>query len=191
METAYQRNKNTFSFRGQKSWLVSTNVDMILLFVKLNKTIKLSLNSNKAILTSVLAPIFKEQSVTRTTFEKRKFLKQLNQGSLTLRNTKILSENIISGKNIRGFGVSEQFFVMLSLGIFFVTKIKNAKLKKKLFKVLEALIIDFNIRYSLKLTVKNHKKNFRKMIYIFDNLPERKIIAGWELDKIIFLNLLK
>ena len=191
METAYQSKKNTFSFRGQKSWLVSTNVDMILLFVKLNKTIKLSLNSNKVILTSILAPIFKEESVTRTTFEKRKFLKQLNQGNLTLRNTKILSENIISGKNIRGFGASEQFFVMLSLGIFFVTKIKNTKLKKKLFKVTQALIIDFNTRYSLKLTVKNHKKNFKKMIYIFDKLPERKIIVGWELDKIIFLNLLK
>ena len=85
---------------------MSTNVDMILLFVKLNKSINLSLNSSKAILTSVLAPIFKEQSVTRTTFEKRKFLKQLHQGNLTLRNTKILSENIIPGKNIRGFGVS-------------------------------------------------------------------------------------
>ena len=80
---------------------------------------------------------------------------------------------------------------MLSLGIFFVTKIKNAKIRKKFLKVVQALIIDFNTRYSLKLTVKNHKKNFRKMIYIFDNLPERKIIVGWELDKIIFLNLLK
>ena len=191
METTYQRKKDNFSFRGQKSWLVSTNVDMILLFVKLNKTIVLSVNSGKTILTSVLAPIFKEKSVTRMTFEKRKFLKQLNQGNLTLRNTKILSENIISGKNIRGFGASEQFFVMLSLGIFFVTKIKNAKIRKKFFKVIQALIIDFNTRYSLKLTVKNHKKNFRKMIYIFDNLPERKVMAGWELDKIIFLNLLK
>ena len=191
MKTTFQPNKNTFSFRGQKSWLVSTNVDMVLLFVKLNKTIKLSLNSNKAILTSVLAPIFKEQSVTRTTFEKRKFLKQLNQGNLTLRNTKILSENIISGKNIRGFGVSEQFFVMLSLGIFFVTKVKNVKLKKKFFNLVQALLNDFNKPLSLRLTVKQHRKSFIKMIYIFDNLPERKTIVGWELDKIIFLNLLK
>ena len=110
---------------------------------------------------------------------------------MTLGNTKILYEDIIDGKNIRGFGASEQFFVMLSLGIFFVTKIKNVKIKNKFFKVIQALIIDFNSRYSLKLTVKNHKKNFRKMIYIFDKLPERKIIVGWELDKIIFLNLLK
>ena len=170
---------------------MSTNVDMILLFVKLNKPIKLSVNSSETILTSLLAPIFKEKSVTRTTFEKRKFLQHLNQGNLTLKNTKILSENIISGKNIRGFGASEQFFAMLSLGIFFVTKIKNTKIRKKFFKVIQALIIDFNTRYSLKLTVKNHKKTFRKMIYIFDNLPERKTIVGWELDKIIFLNLLK
>ncbi|MFL2800005.1 MAG: hypothetical protein ACJZ8K_00950 [Paracoccaceae bacterium] len=191
MKTTYHRNNNTFSFRGQKSWLVSTNVDMVLLFVKLNKTIQLSVNSGKTILTSVLAPIFREKSVTRTTFEKRKFLKQLNQGNLTLRNTKILSENIISGKNIRGFGASEQFFVMLSLGIFFVTKIKNVKIRKKFFKKIQALIIDFNTRYSLKLTVKNHKKNFKKMIYIFDKLPERKIVVGWELDKIIILKLLK
>ena len=33
----------------------------------------------------------------------------------------MLIEKIFSGKNIRGFGNVEQFFVMLSLGIFFVT----------------------------------------------------------------------
>ena len=146
MKTTYESKKNTFSFIGQKSWLVSTNVDMILLFVKLDKTIDLSLNNRKTILNSILAPIYKEPSATRTSFEKRKFLKQLNQGNLTLNGTHILAKDIISGKNIRGFGVSEQLFVMLSLGIFFVTKVKNAKLKKIFFEVVKAFIIDFNTK---------------------------------------------
>ena len=190
MRTAFEKKKNTFSFRGQKSWLVSTNVDMILLFVKLGKTIKLHLNDRETVLTSVIAPIYKEHSVTRKTFEKRNFLTNLNQGNLTLRNTKILAKNILSGKNIRGFAATEQFFVMLSLGIFFVTKVKNVKLKKKFFNLVQALLNDFNKPLSLRLTVKQHRKSFIKMIYIFDKLPERKAITRWNIDKIMFLKLL-
>ena len=190
MRTAFEKKKNTFSFRGQKSWLVSTNVDMILLFVKLNKTIKLHLNDRETVLTSVIAPIYKEHSVTRKTFEKRNFLTNLNQGNLMLRNTKILAKNILSGKNIRGFAASEQFFVMLSLGIFFITKVKNVNLKKKFFNVVQALLNDFNTPLSLRLTVKRHRKSFIKMIYIFDKLPERKAITRWNIDKIMFLKLL-
>ena len=190
MRTAFEKKQNTFSFRGQKSWLVSTNVDMILLFVKLNKTIKLHLNDRETVLTSVIAPIYKEHSVTRKTFEKRNFLTNLNQGNLMLRNTKILAKNIVSGKNIRGFAASEQFFVMLSLGIFFVTKVKNVKLKKKFFNLVQALLNDFNKHLSLRLTVKQHRKSFIKMIYIFDKLPERKAITSWNFDKIMFLKLL-
>ena len=190
MKTTYQRNKKTFLFSGEKSWLVSTNVDMILLFVKLDKTIRLSLNNQKTDLNSVLAPIYREQSVTRSTFEKRKILEHLNQGNLTLRETHILDENILSGKNIRGFAVSEQFFVMLSLGIFFVTKVKSTKLKKNFFNAVETLIIDFNTSYSPKLRLKYHKKSFKKLIYIFDRLPERKVISNWNSDKIMFLKLL-
>ena len=190
MRTAFEKKKNTFSFRGQKSWLVSTNVDMILLFVKLGKTIKLHLNDRETVLTSVIAPIYKEHSVTRKTFEKRNFLTNLNQGNLMLRNTKILAKNIVSGKNIRGFAASEQFFVMLSLGIFFVTKVKNVKLKKKFFNLVQALLNDFNKPLSLRLTVKQHRKSFIKMIYIFDKLPERKAITRWNFDKIMFLKLL-
>ena len=190
MRTAYEKKKNTFSFKGQKSWLVSTNVDMILLFVKLGKTIKLHLSDRETVLTSVIAPIYKEHSVTRKTFEKRNFLTNLNQGNLMLRNTKILAKNILSGKNIRGFAASEQFFVMLSLGIFFITKVKNVNLKKKFFNVLQALLNDFNTPLSLRLTVKRHRKSFIKMIYIFDKLPERKSITRWNIDKIIFLKLL-
>ena len=188
--TAFEKKKNTFSFTGQKSWLVSTNVDMILLFVKLDKTIKLYLNNRETVITSVIAPIYKEESVTRKTFEKRNFLTNLNQGNLMLRNTKILAKNIESGKNIRGFAASEKFFVMLSLGIFFVTKVNNIKLKKKLFNLVQALLNDFNKRPSLRLTVKQHRKSFIKMIYIFDNLPERKVITSWDFDKIMFLKLL-
>ena len=70
----------------------------------------------------------------RNTFEKKKFLQNLNQGSLHLRETPILDRKIFSGNNIRGFGYSEQFFVMLSLGIFFVTKVKNVRLKKSFFE---------------------------------------------------------
>ena len=190
MRTAFEKKKNTFSFRGQKSWLVSTNVDMILLFVKLGKTIKLHLNDRETVLTSVIAPIYKEHSVTRKTFEKRNFLTNLNQGNLMLRNTKILAKNIVSGKNIRGFAASEQFFVMLSLGIFFVTKVKNVKLKKKIFNLVQALLNDFNKPLSLRLTVKQHRKSFIKMIYIFDKLPERKAITSWNFDKIMFLKLI-
>ena len=190
MRTAFEKKKNTFSFRGQKSWLVSTNVDMILLFVKLGKTIKLHLNDRETVLTSVIAPIYKEHSVTRKTFEKRNFLTNLNQGNLMLRNTKILAKNTLSGKLIRGFAASEQFFVMLSLGIFFITKVKNVNLKKKFFNVVQALLNDFNTPLSLRLTVKRHRKSFIKMIYIFDKLPERKAITRWNIDKIMFLKLL-
>jgi hypothetical protein len=59
------------------------------------------------------------------------------------------------------------------------------------FKAVKALISDFNTRNSPKLTVRFHKKHFKKMIHIFDNLPERKVIIGWEFDKNIFFNLLK
>ena len=190
MRTAFEKKKNTFSFRGQKSWLVSTNVDMILLFVKLGKTIKLHLNDRETVLTSVIAPIYKEHSVTRKTFEKRNFLTNLNQGNLMLRNTKILAKNTLSGKLIRGFAASEQFFVMLSLGIFFITKVKNVNLKKKFFNVVQALLNDFNTPLSLRLTVKRHRKSFIRMIYIFDKLPERKAITRWNIDKIMFLKLL-
>ena len=190
MRTAFEKKKNTFSFRGQKSWLVSTNVDMILLFVKLGKTIKLHLNDRETVLTSVIAPIYKEHSVTRKTFEKKKFLTNLNQGNLMLRNTKILAKNTLSGKLIRGFAASEQFFVMLSLGIFFITKVKNVNLKKKFFNVVQALLNDFNTPLSLRLTVKRHRISFIKMIDIFDKLPERKAITRWNIDKIMFLKLL-
>ena len=191
MKTTYDDSKNTFSFKGQKSWLVSTNVDIILLFVRLDRCIELSLSNKKTLLNSVLVPLHKEQSETRRTFERRKFLKNLNQGNLILNNTRILDKHVFSGKNIRGFGISEQFFVMLSLGIFLAIKVKNTKFKKRFFKIVKALIIDFNTRYSLKLVVRNHKESFRKMIYIFDRLPDRKAIDNWEFDKIIFLNLLK
>ena len=191
MITTYDDSKNTFSFKGQKSWLVSTNVDIILLFVRLDRSIELSLSNKNTLLNSVLVPLHKEQSETRRTFERRKFLKNLNQGNLILNNTRILDKHVFSGKNIRGFGISEQFFVMLSLGIFLAIKVKNTKFKKRFFKIVKALIIDFNTRYSLKLVVRNHKESFRKMIYIFDKLPDRKVIDNWEFDKIIFLNLLK
>ena len=191
MITTYDDSKNTFSFKGQKSWLVSTNVDIILLFVRLDRSIELSLSNKKTLLNSILVPLHKEQSETRRTFERRKFLKNLNQGNLILNNTRILDKHVFSGKNIRGFGISEQFFVMLSLGIFLAIKVKNTKFKKRFFKIVKALIIDFNTRYSLKLVVRNHKESFRKMIYIFDRLPDRKAVDNWEFDKIIFLNLLK
>lgn len=191
MKTTYDDSKNTFSFKGQKSWLVSTNVDIILLFVRLDRCIELSLSNKKTLLNSVLVPLHKERSETRRTFERRKFLKNLNQGNLILNNTRILDKHVFSGKNIRGFGISEQFFVMLSLGIFLAIKVKNTKFKKRFFNIVKALIIDFNTRYSLELVVRNHKESFRKMIYIFDRLPDRKAIDNWEFDKIIFLNLLK
>ena len=68
-------------------------------------------------------------------FEKRdsnnkKYLGKSVLNAVSLINTKISTDKMVSGKKIRGFGSSEQFFIMLSLGIYFVTKIKSAKLKK-------------------------------------------------------------
>ena len=132
------------SLNGRKSWLVSTNVEMILLFVRLKKPIELPLNNSTRILSSILVPIYKEKSAIRKTFEKTRFLKNLNQGNLTLEHLQIFSKHISSGKKIRGFGHLEQFFVMLSLGIFFVTKVKNIKLKKNFFNLVKTLIADFS-----------------------------------------------
>ena len=191
MRAAFDSRKNILSVNGKKSWLVSTNVDMILLFVRLQKPIKLSFNNRTSFLRSVLVWLIKEKTMTRKKFENRRFLKNLNQGNLTLKNTKISAENIMSGKKIRGFGSSEQFFIMLSLGIYFVTRIKSAKLKKRFYIVIKSLIVDFNSRKSLKLVVKHHKKNLIKLIKTFEKLPERKGIINWDTDKIIFKNMLK
>ena len=191
MRAAFDSRKNILSVNGKKSWLVSTNVDMILLFVRLQKPIKLSFNNRTSFLRSVLVWLIKEKTMTRKKFENRRFLKNLNQGNLTLKNTKISAENIMSGKKIRGFGSSEQFFIMLSLGIYFVTRIKSAKLKKSFYIIIKSLIVDFNSRKSLKLVVKHHKKNLIKLIKTFEKLPERKGIINWDTDKIIFKNMLK
>ena len=191
IRTTVDNKRNVLSLSGEKSWLVSTNVDMILLFVRLNNPIEISTNNIKSFLRSILVPIYKKKSALRKTFETRNFLKNLNQGNLTLKNTNIACRNILSGKNIRGFGHLEQFFVMLSLGIFFVTKVKSFKHKKIFFKAVESLLFDFNTRNYPKLTVRFHKRNFKKMMHIFDSLPERKLIIGWEVDKIIFLKLLR
>ena len=191
IETTFDYKRNVLLLSGEKSWIISTNVDMILLFVKLNNPIEIYKNNSKCFLRSFLAPIYKKKSALRKKFETRKFLKNLNQGNLTLKKTKIAHKNIFPGKNIKGFGNSEQFFVMLSLGIFFATKVKSVKYKKIFFKAVKSLIVDFNKRNTPKITVRLHKQNFKKMIHIFDNLPERKLIVGWEVDKIIFSNLLR
>ena len=95
----------------------------------------------------------------------------------------IFSKHISSGKKIRGFGASEQFFVMLSLGIYFVTKVKSPKLKRRFFITVKALILDFNARKPLKFLVKHHKKPLIKLINTFGQLPERKTIINWDTDK--------
>ena len=135
--------------------------------------------------------MYKEKSATRKTFEKRKFLKNLNQGNLELKNTEIMIEKIFSGKNIRGFGNVEQFFVMLSLGIFFVTKVKSLKLKKFFQKEIRALVQGHNAKKSIRLLVKSNKKTFKKLINRFDQLPEKKAIIDWNSDKVLFRNILK
>ncbi len=191
MRSTFDSRKNILSLNGEKSWLVSTNVEMILLFVRLQKPIELSFNNRTSFLKSVLVWLFKEKTITRKKSKKRRFLKNLNQGNLTLRNTKISADNIVSGKKIRGFGSSEQFFIMLSLGIYFVTKIKSAKLKKSFYIIIKSLIVGFNSRTPLKLVVKHQKKNLIKLIKTFEKLPERKGIINWNTDKIIFKNMLK
>ena len=187
----FDNKKNILSLRGKKSWLVSTNVEMILLFVKLKNPIELSLNNSTRLLNSVLVPIYEEKSAIRNTFEKTRFLKNLNQGDLELINTEIMGEKIFSGKNIRGFEHVEQFFVMLSLGIFFVTKVKSLKLKKFFFKEMIALVQGYNAKKPIKLLVKNNKKTFKMLINLFDKLPEKKALIDWDTDKVIFRNILK
>ena len=191
MRAAFDSKKNIFSLNGKKSWLISTNVEMILLFVRLQKPIILSCNNGESFLNSILVPIFEEKSIMRKKFEKRRFLNNLNQGNLTLINTKISADNMVSGKKIRGFGSSEQFFIMLSLGIYFVTKIKSAKLKKSFYLIIKYLIDGFNSRKPLKLVVKHQRKNLIRLIKTFEKLPERKGIINWDTDKIIFTNMLK
>ncbi|MBR64462.1 MAG: hypothetical protein CML48_03705 [Rhodobacteraceae bacterium] len=191
LKTTYDNKKKILSLNGRKSWLVSTNVDMILLFVKLETPIRLSLNNKTSFLNSALVPIYKEKSVIRKTFEKIRILKNLSQGNLTLKNTKISASHIFSGKKIRGFSASEQFFIMLSLAMYFVTKVKSTKLKKSFYIVVKTLILDFNARKTLKLIVKHHKRTLINLIHTFEQLPERKAIINWDTDKIIFKNMLK
>ena len=191
VKATFDNKKNILSLSGKKSWLVSTNVEMVLLFVRLKKPIEFSFNNSTLFLNSVLVPIYKEKSAIRKTLKKTRFLKNLNQGNLTLEDTQIFSKDISSGKKIRGFGASEQFFVMLSLGIYFVTKVKSPKLKKSFYIIVKALILDFNARKPLKLLVKYHKKTLIKLINTFGQLPERKAIINWDTDKIIFKNMLK
>ena len=191
VKATFDNKKNILSLNGRKSWLVSTNVEMILLFVRLKKPIELPLNNSTRLLNSILIPIYKEKSAIRKTFEKTRFLKNLNQGNLELKNTEIMIEKIFSGNNIRGFGNVEQFFVMLSLGIFFVTKVKSLKLKKFFLKEITALVQGYNARKSIRLLVKSNKKTFKKLINRFDQLPEKKAIIDWNSDKVLFRNILK
>ena len=191
VKATFDNKKNILSLSGRKSWLVSTNVEMILLFVRLKKPIELTLNNSTRLLNSILIPLYKEKSAIRKTFEKTRFLKNLNQGNLTLEHTQIFSKHISSGKKIRGFGASEQFFVMLSLGIYFVNTVKSPKLKRSFYITVKALILDFNARKPLKFLVKHHKKTLIKLINTFGQLPERKATINWDTDKIIFKNMLK
>ena len=191
VRASFDNKKNILSLSGKKSWLVSTNVEIILLFVRLKNPIELSLYNRTHSLNSVLIPIYKEKSAIRKTFEKARFLKNLNQGNLELINTEITSEKIFSGKNIRGFGDVEQFFVMLSLGIFFVTKVKSLKLKKYFLKEITPLVQGYNAKKPFRLLIKNNKKTFKKLINTFDKLPERKNIVCWDTDKVVFRNILK
>ena len=191
IKTTFDNEKNILLLSGKKSWLVSTNVDVILLYVKLGKSIEFPLNNKTHFLNSVLVPLYREESTIRETYGQVKFLKNLNQGSLTLKDTKIMSMNIFSGKDIRGFGYVEQFFVMLSLGIFFVTKVKSLKLKKFFLKEIRALVQGYNARKSIRLLVKSNKKTFKKLINRFDQLPEKKAIINWNSDKVLFRNILK
>ena len=108
-----------------------------------------------------------------------------------MKKTKITPEDIFSGKNIRGFGYVEQFFVMLSLGIFFVTKVKNLKRKKIFFTIIRVLVKAYNSGKPIRSLVKNNKITFKVLINTFDKLPERKTIIDWDTDKVIFLNMLK
>ena len=57
MKTTFNERKNKLSLSGIKSWLVSTNVDMILLYVKLGEPIEFQLNNKTSFLNSVLVPV--------------------------------------------------------------------------------------------------------------------------------------
>ena len=53
MKTTFNERKNKLSLSGIKSWLASTNVDMILLYVKLEDFIEIPLNDKSHFLNSI------------------------------------------------------------------------------------------------------------------------------------------
>ena len=77
IKTTFDNKKNVLLLSGKKSWLVSTNVDMILLYVKLGESIEFPLSNKTNFLNSVLVSLHKEKSTIRETFEKVKFLRSL------------------------------------------------------------------------------------------------------------------
>ena len=191
LEISIDKNNNTIIIKGLKTWLVTTNINKIIVFAKLTKPIQIIKKSDKKYWKSLVALVSVDETTKLTPFEKVRYLKKLKQGNIQLNSTLVDMKNIMSGKKIRNFRVVEKYFVMLSLTIFFSLKIKSHRLKK-VYNNLGNELIDLLLRKKLNdRTLRPLNKKFQKVFDIFDQIPERNSITDWNADKILFKFLTK
>ncbi len=185
------KKNNKIIIKGLKTWLVTTNINKIIVFTRLTKPVEIIQKSEKKYWKSIVALVSIDETTKLTTFEKVRYLKKLKQGNIKLNSTLVDMKNILSGKKIKNFRVVEKYFIMLSLTIFFSLKIKSHRLKK-VYHNLGNELIDLLLRK--KLNDKNLRplnKKFQKAFDIFDQIPERSSITDWNTDKLLFKFLTK
>ena len=186
-----KNNNNTIIIKGLKTWLVTTNISKIIVFAKLTKPIQIIQKSEKKYWKSLVALVSVDETTKLTPFEKVRYLKNLKQGNIQLNSTLVDMKNIMSGKKIRDFRVVEKYFVMLSLTIFFSSKIKSHRLKKVYHNLGNELIVLLLRKKLNDRTLRPLHKKFQKVFDIFDQIPERNSITDWNADKILFKFLTK
>ena len=185
------KKNNQIEIKGLKTWLVTTNINKVIVFAKLKEPIGVIQKSEKKYWKSLLALVSLDKTTKLTTFEKVHYLKKLKQGNIQLNSSHVEIENILSGKKIRDFRIVEKYFIMLSLTIFFSLKIKSPRLKK-VYHNLGNELIDLLLRKKLNYrTLRPLNKKFQKAFDIFDQIPERSSITDWNADKILFKFLTK
>ena len=191
LRTIYDQTTNTIVLKGLKSWLVSANVNEIIIFARLPKPVMTNQKSEGKYFKSILAFISPDKSTKLTVFEKVHFLEKLKQGKIQLNSTRVKMENILSGKEIRNFRIIEKYFTILSLTIFFFLKIKSNRLKNIYYNLGHELI-DLLIKRRLSSkTLRPLNNKFQHAFKLFGKLPERRSVVDWETDKNLFKVLTK
>ena len=191
LEVSLDKKNNQIEIKGLKTWLVTTNINKVIVFAKLKEPIGVIQKSEKKYWKSLLALVSLDKTTKLTTFEKVHYLKKLQQGNILLNSTYVEIENIFSGKKIRDFRIVEKYFIMLSLTIFFFLKIKSTRLKK-VYHNLGKELMDLLVRKNLNdRTLRPLTKKFQKAFKAFDQIPERNSITDWNTDKILFKFLTK